>query len=306
MRFRKIVLAGGSGYIGKVLTNHFCEHADEIVVLTRGKSTTIENVRMVQWDAKREGDWISELEDADALFNLVGKSVNCRYNENNKREILESRLDASNILGRAISRLKSPPKVWIQFASATIYRHAEDRAMDERTGEFGDGFSVDVCRKWEEAFWSCDVPQTRKVLLRVAIVFGKIDGVFKRLKNLTRFGLGGVQGNGNQMVSWIHDKDLSRIAEWILQNDQINGTFNAAAPGPIQNKTLMKAMRSAMHVPFGLDAPAWLLGIGAWMIGTETELILKSRWVIPTKLQQSGFEFKFKTIEEAIIEITKK
>ncbi|HEU5292783.1 MAG TPA: TIGR01777 family oxidoreductase [Cyclobacteriaceae bacterium] len=305
-RFRKIVIAGGSGYIGKVLTNYFQDQTEEIIVLSRRKSVTMENVRTVQWDVKHQGEWVKELENADALLNLTGKSVNCRYHDKNKREILESRVDATNILGGAISHLKNPPKVWIQYASATIYKHAEDSPMDEYSGEIGEGFSVNVCKKWEGAFWNQHVPGTRKVLLRVAIVFGKVDGVFVRLENLVRFGFGGKHGNGNQMVSWVHDEDLSRITDWILKHEQIEGTFNAASPDPVQNWELMKAIRSSQKVVFGLNAPTWLLRIGAWIIGTETELILKSRWVIPKKLEELGFTFKFKTIKEAIHEITKK
>jgi uncharacterized protein (TIGR01777 family) len=298
--FKKIVLAGGSGYIGKVLANYFKDNSDEIVVLSRNLSSTKGKIRTVKWDAKNTGSWISELEGADALINLTGKSVNCRYNEKNKREILESRKNATNILGYAINQLQNPPKTWIQFASATIYRHAMDHSMDEETGEFGDGFSVDVCKNWEQTFWNQQTAQTRKVLLRVSIVFGKTDGVFLRLLNLVRFGLGGKQGSGKQMVSWIHDKDLSRITEWLLRRPEITGTFNAAAPNPISNETLMNTIRKEYAAVIGFNAPAWLLKIGAVIIGTETELILKSRWVIPKRLEEHGFDFEFKTIEKAV------
>jgi uncharacterized protein (TIGR01777 family) len=299
-KFKKIVLAGGSGYIGKVLADYFKGMSEEIVVLSRGSSSPSGNIKTVKWDAKNEGNWVNELEGADAILNLTGKSVNCRYNERNRLEILESRVNATNVLGLAINQLQNPPKTWIQFASATIYRHAEDRPMDEETGEIGEGFSVDVCKSWEQTFWNQSTPQTRKVLLRVAIVFGKTDGVFLRLLNLVRFGLGGKQGNGKQMVSWIHDQDLTRITEWVLLNRSIHGTFNAAAPDPVPNQVLMNFIRKKYGAIIGLNAPTWLLKMGALFIGTETELILKSRWVIPKKLEAQDFEFKFKKIEDAV------
>jgi uncharacterized protein (TIGR01777 family) len=303
---RKIVLAGGSGYIGSVLADFLSNEFDEVVIFSRSSGKLKNKIRVVVWDAKNSGEWVKELEDAEALINLTGKNVNCRYNTKNKKEILDSRLDATNALGLAISKLKNPPRTWIQIASATIYRHAEDHAMDEIAGEIGEGFSVAVCKKWEETFWKQNLSVTRKVLLRTSIVLGNRGGVFPRLLNLVRFGIGGHQGNGKQMISWIHDEDLVRLIGWVISNPEIKGIFNATSPQPVSNQMLMKSLRKTHNIPFGLSSPIWILKFGAWLIGTETELILKSRWVIPKKLEQLNFSFKFSEINVALADIMSK
>ena len=303
MKYKKIVLAGGSGFIGQYLGRYFHDKAEEIVVLTRGKDSSTEICRFIHWDGENPGPWTKELEDCDLLINLSGKNVNCRYNQVNRDEILESRLKPTRLLGNVISRLQRPPSAWINLTSATIYRHAEDRAQDEESGEYGSGFSVDVCRKWEKAFWECTTPGTRKIILRAAIVLGREDGLIPRLKNLVRLGMGGKQGTGNQYVSWVHEQDLARITEWVADYGQDGSVFNAAAPGAIQNKDLMKIARVTYGIPLGLTMPQWLLEFGAIMIGTETELILKSRWVYPGKLLEGGFKFQFPDAAEAIHEL---
>jgi uncharacterized protein (TIGR01777 family) len=229
--------------------------------------------------------------------------VNCRYNEKNKAEILGSRLDATAALGKAVVKLSNPPKVWIQSASATIYRQADDRPMDEYTGEIGDGFSVDVCNAWEKMFWEQNTPRTRKVVLRIGIVLGKSDSALPRMLRLTRFGLGGGQGSGRQYMSWIHETDVASVIHWVYSNKEIQGTFNCTSPCPLTNNDFMRTLREVCKVPFGLVTPAWLLGIGAWLIGTETELVLKSRWVLPKKLLDAGFVFKFPDLRDALIDI---
>ncbi len=296
----KIILAGGSGYLGTLLARHFADKAQFIVILTRGAAWQRGNVQAVSWDGANPGPWQAHLEGADLLVNLVGKNVNCRYTETNRREILESRVAATEALGRAVAAAKTPPQVWVQFASATIYRHAEDFAMDEVAGEIGYGFSVDVCRQWEKTFWAQLAPHTRKVILRTSIVLGRGDGAFPRLLNLVRLGLGGRQGNGRQYVSWIHEADVAGIVEWVANNESATGVYNCTAPGPVPNAKLMVLIREAYGVPVGLPAPAWLLEIGAGLIGTETELVLKSRWVVPAKLLQAGYLFQFPQAGPAI------
>ena len=291
--YNKIVLAGGSGYIGRVLAEYYRGKAREIVILSRQAHPADGPVRYETWDGQTEGPWAASLEDADLLVNLTGKNVNCRYTPKNKREILRSRIDPTNILGRAIEGLKNPPKVWLNGASATIYRHAEDRPQDEKEGDIGEGFSVDVCRAWEQSFWAARTPQTKKIVLRIGLVFGNEDGVLPRLRNLVRLGAGGRQGNGRQRVSWIHEEDLARITEWMIEHGKDGETYNATAPEAITNTDLMRLLRKAYHRPVGLPMPAWLLGVGAVVIGTETELILKSRWVYPARLLASGFDFKY-------------
>lgn len=302
----KVVLAGGSGYLGSVLADFFGAKANEVIILSRKKLANKGNVRTVLWDAKHLDSWVNELEGTDLLVNLTGKNVNCRYTQQNRAEILNSRLDATRVLGQAIRKLKVPPGVWIQCASATIYRHAEDRFMDEDHGEIGSGFSVDVCKAWEEIFWKQDSPLTRKILLRTGIVLGKSDGVFPRLFNMVRSGLGGKQGNGKQFMSWIHEADVAGIIYWLYNNETVNGTFNCTAPSPLPNAEFMDTIRKAIGIPIGLPASAWLLTLGAWIIGTETELILKSRWVMPTSLLDVGYSFQFPDLGSAVQDIIRK
>jgi uncharacterized protein (TIGR01777 family) len=300
MKYHKIVLAGGNGYLGKVLAEHYKTIADEVIILSRKHQPAIENIKTLLWDGKHEGDWINELENTDLLVNLCGKNVNCRYTEKNKREIMISRTNPTTLLNNVILKLEHPPKLWINITSATIYRHAEDRPQDELNGEAGYGFSVEVCKAWENAFFEVTTPHTRKVALRMGIVFGKHDGVFPRLLNLVKFGLGGQQGNGQQYVSWIHEDDVAQITEWLLVHPEMYGIINATAPNPVKNAEQMRLIRTIYGKPFGLPAPKWLLAIGALLIGTEPELILKSRWVLPRRLMEAGYVFKMPKIEEAI------
>jgi len=302
MKYRKIVLAGGNGYLGTVLAAHFKDVADEVVILSRKPRIAHGNISTVVWDAKQEGDWCAALQGADLLVNLCGKNVNCRYNEKNRKEIIASRVVPTTLLGIVVAKLDDRPKVWINVTSATIYRHAEDRSQDEVTGEIGDGFSIEVCKAWEQAFFASVTPHTRKIALRMGIVLGNSDGVFPRLLNMVKLGLGGQQGNGRQYVAWIHEQDVAGITEWLLDNPKIDGIVNGTAPAPVKNKELMHTICKASHIPFGLPAPKWLLEIGAIVIGTETELILKSRWVVPSRLLNEGYVFKYPEIGEAVEE----
>ncbi|HMR17916.1 MAG TPA: TIGR01777 family oxidoreductase [Sphingobacterium sp.] len=291
---KKTVIAGGTGFVGKYLTKQFLTLGHQVVIIARSKGHILWN---------DTDSIINVLEDAEILINLAGKSVNCRYNKKNKAEIFSSRTDTTQILGEAVSQCKNPPKIWINASTATIYRHAEDKPMTESQGEIGTGFSVEVAKKWEKAFFDFHLLKTRQVALRMAIVLGRDGGVMLPFKNLVRFGLGGVQGNGNQTFSWIHIEDLFRIILYIQSNDHLNGVFNCAAPIPVDNRTFMRTFRKLMHIKIGLPAPAWLLELGAVVIRTETELLLKSRWVIPERLLSEGFTFKFPAIETALTDI---
>lgn len=300
MKYRKIVLAGGNGYLGNVLAKHFSSLADEVVILARKPKANDGNIKTLLWDGKTMGDWANSLSDTDLLVNLCGKNVNCRYTEQNKKEIFDSRLVPTRLLGKAIEGLKNPPKLWINITSATVYRHAEDHEQDEFTGEIGKGFSVEVCKAWENSFFETETPQTRKIALRMGIVLGLQDGAFPRLLNLVKLGMGGKQGNGQQYMSWIHEADAARSIEWLLNHPEIKGVVNCTAPNAIKNDLFMRSIRKAYGIYFGLPTPAWLLGIGAKIIGTETELILKSRWVKPAVLLNGGFEFKYGVVKEAV------
>jgi len=307
---KKIVIAGGSGFIGQATAARWGLDND-VSILTRGpghepnnayNSNASINVRYLQWDARSQGDWAASLKGADMLINLSGKSVNCRYTPKNKREILISRVHATDALGEAVRACPIPPKLWINAASATIYRHAQDRPQDEASGEMHNDFSVQVCKEWEAAFFAQTTPYTRKVALRTAIVLGH-GGVLVPFKRLALAGLGGHQGSGRQMFSWIHINDLCRIIEWNADRPEEEGVYNASAPGPVTNDEFMQTLRTTLNIPFGLPAPALLLRIGALLIGTETELLLKSRWVIPARLIGEGFVFQYPRIENALADL---
>lgn len=320
----KVILAGGTGFLGKALQKFYCDKATEVVVLSRSLNSLALSsraeprgaqrstkgrcniVRHAYWPNKLNGDrsWMMELEGADLVINLAGKNVNCRYTDENKKEILESRVNATNAIAEAIRQCKNPPKLWINLSSATVYRHAEDRPQNEFTGEIGDGFSEDVVRAWEKAF-AQDVGSVRKVTMRLGIALGKDDGVIPRFKNLVRFGLGGKQGNGRQMVNWIHIDDFLNIVEWFRTHETAKGPYNIVSPNPVTNAELMRTMRKVMGMPIGLPAPEWMLKIGAWLIGTEVELLLKSRWVEPKRLVDDGYRFEYPEIKEALIDLLK-
>jgi uncharacterized protein (TIGR01777 family) len=318
MKNKKILIAGGTGFIGQEMTKYFGKE-NKIVILTRNIENSktnrndytsltekdLEHVRFVKWDAKTNGDWATELEGSDIIINLAGKTVNCRYNEKNKKEIFDSRTDAVKAIGKAIEKCSNPPPVWINASSATIYRHATDRPQDEYTGEFHNDFSVQVCKLWEKTLFEQATPQTRKVALRMAITIGP-GGILIPFFNLLKFGLGGKQGNGKQMFSWLHIEDLCRIIEWIDERKEMEGVYNCSSPNPITNSEFMSILRKATGHKFGLPAFEWMLKLGAPVIGTETELILKSRWVVPTKLQQTGFEFMYPGLKEAFNDILQK
>ncbi|QOR64867.1 TIGR01777 family protein [Cytobacillus suaedae] len=291
---KKIVLAGGTGFIGKYLEKKFLEQGYEVIIISR-------NSGQCTWEDK--SGVIEALEGSEMLINLAGKSVDCLYTEENKKEIVKSRTETTEILGKAILMCSKPPALWINSSTATIYRHAEDRPMTDSTGEIGSGFSVEVAKAWEASFFQFHLPNTRMAALRISIVLGEDGGVMTPFKNLVKFGLGGVQGSGNQKFSWIHIEDLYQIVLFIEQNKDLSGLFNCASPEPITNRELMAALRKTMNVKIGLPSPKWLLEIGAVLIQTETELILKSRWVLPERLLNHGFEFHYPTIYSALTAI---
>jgi hypothetical protein len=296
---KKIIIAGGSGFIGQELANYF-KNKYHVIVLTRGNYKNENGITFMNWDAKSLGNWATELEGAEALINLTGKSVNCRYNEANKAEIYESRLNSTAILGEAIKQCKQKPKVWINAASGTIYRNEFEKPNTETNGIIGEGFSVDVCQKWEQMFYSFSFKEVRQINLRIAIVLQKDKSVMIPFKKLAKFGLGGKAGNGNQMFSWIHIDDFCRAINHFINHQKSIGTYNLASPNAVTNANFMQKIREKLNMPIGINQPKWLLEIGAWLIKTETELILKSRWVCPEKLVNEGFKFHFEKMEETI------
>jgi uncharacterized protein (TIGR01777 family) len=297
----RIVIAGGTGQVGNILGRYFHARGHSVVALLR---TTVPSPwRVVAWDGENLRDWANELDGADAVINLAGRSVNCRYNSANRREILESRVKSTRLLGLAIAKLKQPPRVWLHASTATIYRHALDRPMDEITGEIGGHeanapatwkFSIDVATRWEESFFAAFTPQTRKVALRSAMTMSSDSGgIFDTLLRLVRFGFGGTAGSGKQFVSWIHEEDFARAIEFLLAHEELEGAVNLAAPEPLPNREFMRALREAWGARIGLPAKGWMLEAGAIFLRTETELILKSRRVVPGRLLAAGFQFHF-------------
>ena len=295
---KKLIIAAGTGFLGQVLVNHFKDKFDEIVILTRGKSQTIDKIKYVNWNARTFSGWENELEKATILINLAGKSVDCRYTKENKKQILLSRIESTKILNKAVLNCKNPPKHWLNSSTATIYRFSLDKQMDEINGEIGNDFSINVALSWEKAFFKTETPNTLKTALRTSIVIGKNGGAFIPLKTLAKTGFGGKQGKGNQFVSWIHEEDFANAVDFIIQKE-ISGVVNVVSPEPIRNSDFMLKLRKAVGFPFGIPVNIFLLKIGSFIIRTEAELVLKSRNVIPKRLLENGFKFKFENIDEA-------
>jgi uncharacterized protein (TIGR01777 family) len=301
---KKLIIAAGTGFLGNVLINHFKDKVSEIVVLTRGRAAVKGSVRYVNWDAKTMTGWEKELDGADVLINLAGKSVDCRYTETNKNEIMASRVDSTAILGKAIQQCSRPPAHWLNSSTATIYRHSEDRQMSEATGEIGHDFSMNVAKMWERVFFEATTPYTIKTALRTSIVLGKKGGAFVPLKRLAQMGFGGRQGSGNQFVSWIHEKDFARAVAFII-DAKMEGAVKVVSSEPIRNAKFMKTLRQYTKSLFGIPLPETLLKIGATIIGTDTELILKSRNVVPARLIEAGFTFEYGELPDAMHDLTR-
>ncbi len=297
---KTIIIAGGSGFLGQVLEAFFSKKGYRIKILTRKPKRHNE----IYWDAKNLGDWQYELENSEVLINLTGKSVDCRYTSKNKKEIYNSRIQSTRLLGMAVNSCNNPPKIWFNSSTATIYKNSLKQEMTEETGVIGDDFSMNIAKSWEKAFNEIIIPKTRKVILRTAIVLGKKGGALIPLKRLAKFGLGGKQASGKQKVSWIHEIDFARAIQYIIENN-LKGTFNLSVPKPTNNLILMKTLRKIIKSPFGINHPIWLIKLGAFLIGTESELVLKSRNVIPERLLTNNFKFLYKDIDIAMRDLLK-
>ncbi len=318
----KILLPGGSGQVGTILARYFHAAGHEVVVLSRSRPAEPAPWRVVPWDGLTlDPSWTSEMEGADAVIHLSGRTVNTRYTPAHRREIYDSRVVPTLLIGRALAAARRPPPVWLNASTATLYRHALDRPQDEFTGEMARrtggpaveeqpglpenwAFSADVGYRWEQALQEVSTPGTRKLALRTSMVMSPdAGGVFRVLSRLVRWGLGGTQGPGTQYVSWMHDVDLCRATELLIQRPEIaeatGGVVNMAAPCPLPNREFMRDLRRAWHQPVGLPATRWMLEVGAVLLRTETELILKSRRVVPAVLERNGFRFGFPEWAEA-------
>ncbi len=310
----RIVITGGSGQVGQILARHFHSSGHTVAVVAR-------NIRpqpwsTIRWDGQHLGEWANELDGCDVVVNLAGRSVNCRYNEANRREIKESRIVTTRLVGDAIARSSTPPRLWMNASTATIYRHAIDRPMDDVTGEIGGNepgipgtwrFSYDVAISWEAAFFEADTPHTRKIAMRSAITMSPDrGGAFETLLNLVRVGLGGRSGSGEQFVSWIHDVDFVRAIDFLIARTDLDGCINISSPNPLPNRDFMAALRRAYGVPLGLPATDWMLEVGAFFLRTETELVLKSRRVVPRRLLDAGFGFQFPDWSSAAVDLVER
>jgi hypothetical protein len=302
LRPLQIVIPGGSGQVGQILARHFHEQGHHVTVLSRHAKPA--EWRTIRWDGMELGDWVQDIDGCDVVINLAGRSVNCRYNAANRRQIKNSRTITTGLVGKAIAAAARPPAVWLNASTATIYRHSLDRAMDEAAGEIGGkepgapetwGFSIDVATSWERAFFAAETPHTRKVALRSAMIMSPDPrGLFDTLLHLVRLGLGGTSGPGTQFVSWIHAVDFIRAVEFLIGHEELEGAVNVCSPCPVPNRYFMRCLRHAWCTTYiGLPAPGWALSMGAMFLRTETELILKSRRVVPARLLNAGFEFHF-------------
>lgn len=305
----KIIIPGGSGQVGSVLARALHKDGHEVVVLSRSPQKGSPLWRFAAWDGETTGDWSAEIDGADAVINLAGRSVNCRYTPENRRAIVESRVKSARAVGEAIAQATNPPRVWLQASTATIYAHRFDAPNTESGGIIGGSepnapetwrFSIDVAQGWEQAAEEAQTPRTRKVLMRSAMTMSPDrGGIFDVLLGLVRRGLGGQSGSGRQYVSWIHHRDFIRAVYWLMERDDLQGPVNLCAPEPLPNADFMRVLREAWGTRVGLPATEWMLQIGAFFLRTETELILKSRRVVPERLLESGFTFDFATWPEA-------
>lgn len=313
----KIVIPGGTGQVGTLLARVFVAAGHEVVVLGRSaKTDPAAGWRVARWDGKTLGDWAAELDGAEVVVNLAGRTVDCRYSEENRRQILESRVDSTRVVGEAIAKASRPPQVWLQSSTATIYAHRYDAPNDEATGLFESRepdyrkkwqFSVEVAKAWERTAEEAPAPRTRKVLLRSAMIMSPDrGGIFDVLLRLVRFGLGGTAGHGRQYVSWIHDRDFVRAIFRLIEDDAFAGAVNLASPGPLPYADFARQLRQAWGMPIGLPAMEWMLEIGTFLMRTETELILKSRRVVPGRLLEAGFHFEFSTWKEAAADLCRR
>ena len=312
----KIVIPGGTGHLGRIVSRAWAARDHEVVVLTRQPDRTPQpGVRQVRWDGRAPGPWAAEIDGCDVVLNLAGRSVNCRYTPANLREMMRSRVDSARLVGQAVARAATPPAVWLQMSTATIYAHSTGRAHDEATGVIGGdepgvpgywSYSVAIATAWEREQERARTPETRKVALRTAMVMSREPGgAFEALLRLARLGLGGPVNGGRQHLSWIHDDDLVAALDLLVDRADLSGPVNLAAPNPLPHRDFMRALRAAAGIPFGLPATRWMAELGAFVARSDTELLLKSRRVVPGRLLDAGFTFRFPRWPDAAADLVR-
>lgn len=309
----KIVIPGGTGQVGGILRRAFADAGQEVVVLSRRPEQLEAGVRHVVWDGRTLGAWADEIDGADVVVNLAGRSVSCRYTDANLAQMMDSRVDSTRVVGEAIAKAERPPHTWLQMSTATIYAHRYDAANDEAAGIIGGAepdvpgyweFSVRIAKNWEAAQAEADTPGTRKVALRAAMVMSPDrGGVFDVMLRMVRLQLGGAVAGGRQYVSWIHDQDFVRATEFLIAHDDLDGPVNLAAPGPQPHRDFMRTLRRASGTRVGLPATAGMAKLGAVALRTDAELLLKSRRVVPGRLLEAGFAFDYPTWETAAADL---
>ena len=295
----KIIIAGGSGFLGQALTPVLLARGCEIIVLGRGAPGIRDGVQHLHWDGSTPGDWAHSLDGATAVINLTGKSVNVRHTEENKREILRSRVDSVRVLGDVIARCTNPPRVFVQASGIGFYGDTGDRAVDE-SAPAGSDFMAEVCRQWEGALEALPLAATRKVVLRIGVVLGRNGGALQLLEKLTRLFAGGAVGSGRQFMSWIHIADVVRMFVAAIEQPELTGAFNATAPEPVTNTEFMRELRRALHRPWSPSVPAPVARLGAWLMGSEGDLALLSYRCVPRRCLEHGFTFHFPTLTTAL------
>ncbi len=303
---KKVVLAGGSGFLGQALAKSLISDGVEVVILSRSNASNGSTGSFVVWDAQSKGDWTKELEGSDVLINLTGRSVDCRYTEENRALILNSRVDSTRILGQAIAELKRPPALWLNASTATIYNdcRGESEPHDEKSEGNAEGFSEEVGRAWEKTFFDARRDGVRQIAMRISFVLGREDGAFPVLRRFARLGLGGAQGPGTQWMSWLHIDDWIGIVRFLIEERSIKGPVNLTAPNPIKNADFMREMRKHFApMGIGLPAPSFAVHIGAVFLGTAPELILKSRKVVSRVLKDNDYEFKYPNLKSSLVDL---
>lgn len=302
---KKIIIAGGTGFIGARLSDFLSEQY-EIIILSRrvlSKVNKNDNVRYVHWDGKKPDNWVKELENAEVVINLSGSTIDCRFTEKNKILILQSRIDSTRAIGYAITLVKNPPKTWINFSAVGYYAESESKPHDEFSTLTGTDFLSEVAEKWEKTFSEFNLPKTRKIILRISLVLDSRSKIIQTLLPFVRFGLGGKAGNGKQMISWIHTLDLCRLILWLFTNNNAVGVYNASSPNPVSNEVFMSIFRKKAKSGFGIPAPKWLIKITSFMLNKDSSLLLNSVNVIPKKSLSEGFEFIYSNLDECMQQI---
>ena len=305
MSRKRIVIAGGSGFIGRALAREFLAAGREIVVLTRYPRSRNDGVREMSWDGEQAGEWVQCLDGAEAVINLAGKSINCPHTPKNLREIISSRINSVKAIGDGIAQVKTPPRVWVQASATGYYGDTKDILCDE-TAPNGSDPLAKLCRDWEQAAAVVALPNTRRVILRIGFVLGREGGAFPVLARLTKWFMGGAVGSGRQYLSWIHLADLMRMFALAVENESLAGTFNAVGPGPVTNAEFMRELRQALHRPWSPPVPEFAVKLGARLMGSDPSLALISQRCASKKIQQAGFSFRFLELAPALRDLCQK